>query len=66
MDCEEVKENLFGGFCNCGSVMRQRFWAKSDELEILIFECEKCWKNEALIFKNRTYINRIPVKTRKD
>jgi len=50
---ERVKERLFGGFCRCGGVMYQKLWFQQDNYKILVSECEKCWRNEALSFNGR-------------
>jgi len=50
---ERVKEKLFGGFCKCGGIMYQKSWFQQDNDKILVSECEKCWRNEALSFNGR-------------
>jgi len=50
---ERVKEKMFGGFCKCGGVMYQKLWFQQDNYKILVSECEKCWRNEALSFNGR-------------
>ncbi len=58
---ERVRENFFGGFCGCGGIMYQKTWFQDGNGSILISECEKCWKNEALNFNGET-----PVGTKKE
>ncbi|WP_456329871.1 hypothetical protein [Archaeoglobus sp.] len=55
---EEVEEQLFGGFCECGGVMYQRFWFTKDSEKILVSECEKCWKHKAMIFNSHSFVSR--------
>lgn len=47
---EKVKKQVFGGFCACGGVMFQKLWFNVDGKLILVSECEKCWRNEAMVF----------------
>lgn len=49
---EEVEEKFFGGFCECGGLMLQKLWVQSGNKRILISECEKCWKNKAIVFSS--------------
>ena len=56
---ERVDGNVFGGFCRCGGIMVQKAWI---EERILISECEKCWRVEALIFNGRKLVDRLEVK----
>ncbi len=58
---EEVKDKKFGGFCTCGGLMHQKFWIQNGSKEILISECEKCWRNEALIFNSKRFVGREEV-----
>ncbi|AGK60822.1 hypothetical protein Asulf_00813 [Archaeoglobus sulfaticallidus PM70-1] len=51
---ERVKGKYFGGFCTCGGIMYQKSWFAEDGKLILVSECEKCWKNEAMVFNNNT------------
>lgn len=62
MSGEEVKEELFGGFCTCGGWMFQKIWIESETKKILISECEKCWKNEAIIFNSLKFETKQEVK----
>ncbi len=59
VDCEEVREDLFGGFCSCGGKLKQRFWAKNGDRSVMIAECEKCWTHEAIIFEGRSFKERL-------
>ncbi|MDI9645247.1 MAG: hypothetical protein QFX40_00960 [Archaeoglobales archaeon] len=61
LDCEEVDQNLFGGFCSCGGTLRQRFWIRRDNLEIMISECERCWSYEMAVFENKKFVERKKV-----
>ncbi len=45
----KVKEKTFGGFCECGGVMYQKMRFIDSKTGILVSECDKCWKNDALI-----------------
>ncbi len=58
---EEVQEELFGGFCRCGGLMFQKLWIKSENRRILVCECEKCWKNEAIFFNSSKFETRQDV-----
>ncbi|MFP3909154.1 MAG: hypothetical protein ACOC5L_01775 [Halobacteriota archaeon] len=49
---EKVRDSVFGGFCDCSGTMFQKMWFELDGKSILISECEKCWKNEAMVFNN--------------
>ncbi|WP_202320678.1 hypothetical protein [Archaeoglobus neptunius] len=60
-ECEEVQEQLFGGFCDCGGLMFQKLWFEKNGEKILISECEKCWKNEARIFVNFNFVGKQEV-----
>ncbi len=51
----EVQGELFGGFCSCGGIMFQKLWIENETRKILISECEKCWKNEAMIFNSTNF-----------
>ncbi len=59
---DEVRGSKFGGFCNCGGIMHQKFWIQNGAKEILISECEKCWKNEAMIFNSRRFVGKQEVR----
>jgi len=58
---EEVNEDLFGGFCNCGGKMFQKFWLNLETTRILFSECEKCWKNHAYIFNSTKFLKKEEV-----
>ncbi len=58
---EEVEDEFFGGFCSCGGLMIQKLWIESDNKKILVCECEKCWKNEAIIFNSYNFETRQDV-----
>jgi len=47
---EKVKEKLFGGFCVCGGIMYQKSWFHMENILVVVSECEKCWRNEAMAF----------------
>ncbi len=49
---KRVNCRLFGGFCDCGGVMYQKAQFKNGKYGILVSECEKCWKNKALVFSD--------------
>lgn len=57
----EVSEKLFGGFCECGGKMLQKFWLNLEGLRVLFSECEKCWKNHAYIFNSTKFLKREEV-----
>ncbi|MCS7130838.1 MAG: hypothetical protein NZ872_05410 [Archaeoglobaceae archaeon] len=59
---EDIKERIFGGFCDCGGSMLQKFWLNLEEMRILISECEKCWKNHAYVFNSTKFIKKEDVK----
>ncbi|MCX8172237.1 MAG: hypothetical protein N3D09_01305 [Archaeoglobaceae archaeon] len=61
-DVNDVHEKLFGGFCDCGGMMFQKFWLKLENTNILISECEKCWKNHAYVFNSMKFMRREEVK----
>jgi hypothetical protein len=42
--------------------MFQKAWVNVDGHNIVISECEKCWKNEAMEFNNLNLISRSAVK----
>jgi len=67
-DGEKVKDQVFGGFCTCGGTMYQKIWFKVDNNPILVSECEKCWRNEAMTFNSTTLVKReeIEVVDRRD
>ncbi|MEM0214577.1 MAG: hypothetical protein QXU31_03380 [Archaeoglobaceae archaeon] len=58
----EVNEKIFGGFCDCGGSMLQKFWLVLEGTRVLISECEKCWKNQAYIFNSTKFIKKEDVK----
>lgn len=58
----EVNEKIFGGFCECGGSMLQKFWLNLEGMRVLISECEKCWKNQAYIFNSTRFIKKEDVK----
>ncbi len=55
---EKVNRRLFGGFCSCGGIMSQIGWIKN---EIMLSECDKCWKIEAFRFNGKKFIERFEV-----
>jgi len=59
---EKVKEQIFGGFCTCGGVMFQKLWFNVDGKLILVSECEKCWRNEAMVFNRNELVSRDEVR----
>ncbi|MCS7144350.1 MAG: hypothetical protein NZ879_04945 [Archaeoglobaceae archaeon] len=59
---DDVSEKVFGGFCDCGGSMFQKFWLRLEGMSILISECEKCWKNHAYIFNSTKFIKKEDVK----
>lgn len=61
-DTEEVNGKIFGGFCDCGGSMLQKFWLKLEGMRILISECEKCWKNHAYVFNSTKFIKKEDVR----
>ncbi len=61
LDGDIVKDRRFGGFCNCGGIMFQKIWVAIGDCEILISECEKCWKNQAYIFNSKRFIRKEDV-----
>lgn len=61
-DLEEVNEKIFGGFCDCGGLMLQKFWLEVENTKILISECEKCWKNYAYLFNSTKFMRKEDVK----
>jgi len=54
---EEVEDQLFGGFCDCGSLMYQRFWFTKESEKILVSECDRCWKYKAMIFNSHSFVS---------
>lgn len=58
----EVNEKIFGGFCECGGSMLQKFWLSLEGMKVLISECEKCWKNQAYVFNSNRFIKKDDVK----
>ncbi|MDK2796399.1 MAG: hypothetical protein PWQ58_1598 [Archaeoglobaceae archaeon] len=58
----EVNEKLFGGFCECGGKMLQKFWLNMEELRVLFSECEKCWKNHAYFFNSTKFLRKEEVR----
>ncbi len=65
---EKVRDPLFGGFCDCSGTMFQKMWFNLNGKSILVSECEKCWKNEAMTFNNSKMSSReeIEVVDRRD
>ncbi|WP_156786008.1 hypothetical protein [Archaeoglobus veneficus] len=60
---EKVKQKVFGGFCTCGGVMYQKSWFREGNFYILVSECEKCWRNEAMAFNgSKNLISRDEVR----
>ncbi|MEG9195454.1 MAG: hypothetical protein V6S10_09085 [Candidatus Methanoglobus sp.] len=59
---QEVSEKLFGGFCDCGGRMLQKFWLNLEGMRILFSECEKCWKNHAYLFNSTKFLRREEVR----
>lgn len=59
---EDVRERLFGGFCECGGLMYQKFWFSRSLEKILVSECEKCWKHRALVFNSTSFVLSADVK----
>ncbi|MCQ4153644.1 MAG: hypothetical protein HA489_04970 [Archaeoglobales archaeon] len=59
---QEVNEKLFGGFCDCGGRMLQKFWLNLEGMRILFSECEKCWKNHAYLFNSTKFLKREEVR----
>jgi len=59
---EKVREQIFGGFCTCGGIMFQKLWFNVDGDSILVSECEKCWRNEAMVFNRDELISRDEVR----
>ncbi len=55
---ERIRGDLFGGFCKCGGRMIQKAWVKEN---ILISECERCWRTEAFRFNDRKLVERCEV-----
>ncbi len=59
---EKTKEKLFGGFCVCGGIMYQKSWFHMKNIYIVVSECEKCWRNEAMAFNgSKTLVSRDEV-----
>ncbi|MDK2876083.1 MAG: hypothetical protein PWQ22_493 [Archaeoglobaceae archaeon] len=58
----EVNEKLFGGFCECGGKMLQKFWLNMEGLRVLFSECEKCWKNHAYFFNSTKFLRKEDVR----
>lgn len=65
---EKVRDSVFGGFCDCSGTMFQKMWFEIDGKSILVSECEKCWRNEAMTFNNASLSARqeIEVVDRRD
>jgi hypothetical protein len=59
---EKVKERVFGGFCVCGGIMYQKSWFKLDNDVIIVSECDKCWRNEAMLFNGKALALREEIK----
>lgn len=58
---QEVKQKYFGGFCDCGGKMFQKFWINVEATRIMISECEKCWKNSAYFFNSTKFLRKEDV-----
>ncbi len=69
-DVKVQNGKLFGGFCNCGGILKQKFWISVDSgsKKILISECDDCWKNVAMVFNSTKFVEKrdVRVLTRKD
>ncbi|MET1124318.1 MAG: hypothetical protein ABWW66_03510 [Archaeoglobaceae archaeon] len=67
IECEDSEEH-FGGFCDCGGTMKQKFWAFNGEKEVMISECEKCWNVSAFVFEGRRFLAKedVSVVTKKN
>lgn len=65
---EKVRDSIFGGFCDCSGIMFQKMWFELDGKSVLVSECEKCWKNDAMTFNNGSLTSRkeIEVVDRRD
>ncbi len=59
---QDVSEKLFGGFCDCGGKMLQKFWLNLEGMRVLFSECEKCWKNHAYFFNSTKFLKKEEVK----
>ncbi|RLI88956.1 MAG: hypothetical protein DRO98_02050 [Archaeoglobales archaeon] len=59
---EKVKKKLFGGFCTCGGIMYQKSWFRHGNSFLMVSECEKCWRNEVMVFNGNKVISRNEVK----
>jgi hypothetical protein len=59
---DKVKKRLFGGFCTCGGIMYQKLWFQFDDNVILLSECKKCWRNEAMSFNGDELVWREEVR----
>jgi len=40
----------FGGFCECGGTLIQRTWHNINGRDILISECDRCWRFKLIAF----------------
>ena len=49
---ERVNGEMFGGFCDCGGVMLQKAVFRGNERNVILSECERCWKNRAMVFED--------------
>ncbi len=52
LEGRRVNNELFGGFCECGGVMLQKAVFQSGKKNVILSECERCWKNRAMILEN--------------
>lgn len=60
---KRVNSKLFGGFCECGGIMYQKAKFKKDKFGILVSECEKCWRNQALVLSvDGELVSKVDVK----
>ncbi len=59
---KDVSEKLFGGFCDCGGRMLQKFWLNLEGMRVLFSECEKCWKNHAYVFNSNNFLRKEEVR----
>ncbi len=59
LEGEKVREELFGGFCECGGVMLQKAIFQSERRSVILSECERCWKNRAIVFGDDRKVEEI-------
>ncbi len=57
-----IESRGFGGFCKCDGIMVQKTWHESDSLQILVAECENCWRTEILVFSGSKLVDRREVR----